>query len=110
MPNFFSDGTRVFATYITGPSHILLGLHFSDTLVDTPTIVRKSAIGCCRHGESLDETRLVFAVQRGVSEVSPTLGVAEIVYVEDDTPNYSLYMRAATELAKRHLSPADPLA
>ena len=110
MPIFTSDGTRVFAAYITGPSHILLGLQFSDSRADSPVIVRKPAIGGCSHDQPLDEGRVVDAVLRGVAEVSPDLGVSEIVYVEDDSPNYGLYSHAAAELAQRHLTPAKPTA
>lgn len=103
MPIFTSDGTRVFAAYIAGPSHILLGLQFSGSRTDSAVIVRKPAIGGCRR-DPLDEDRVVGAVLRGVAEVSPDLGVSEIVYVEDDSPNYGLYTRAASELARRYLA------
>lgn len=107
MPIFTTDGTRVFAAYITGQSHILLGLQFSESTAVSPVIVRKPAIGGCRH-EPLDEGRVVDAVLRGVADVGPDLGVSEIVYVEDDTPNYGLYVRAAADLAQRHVTSFTP--
>lgn len=68
MPIFASDGTRVFAAYITGPSHILLGLQFSGSGIDSPVIVRKPAIGRTCHNEALNESRIVEAVLRGVAD------------------------------------------
>lgn len=104
---FSTDGIRVYATYFTSSSHILLGLQFSSSPVGRPAIVKRPAIGRSTCGP-LNESRIVEAVLSGVANVSSELGVSEIVYVADDSPNYGLYERAATELAKRHLIPTTP--
>ncbi len=78
MPIFTSDGTRVYAAYITGPSHILLGLQFSDSRVDSPVIVREPAIGRTCHDATLEEARLVEAVLQHVAKVRRDLCVSKL--------------------------------
>lgn len=107
MPIFTTDGTRVYAAYITGPKHVLLGLQFTNLPVQRPTVVCRPPIGRSAHPGPLNEAKVVEAVVDGVKGVAPNVEISEIVYVADDTPDYGLYERAASELAKRHLSLGD---
>lgn len=104
MPIFTTDGTRVYAVYFTGSKHVLLGLQFSDSLVQRPAINRRPPMGRCFHPGPLNEERIIEAVADGVRSVCPALGISEIIYVADDAPDYGLYERAARELARRHLA------
>ena len=102
MPTFTTEGNRLFVSYITGPSHVRLGLAFSEMAIPLPTIVCQPPIGTCNHGET-EEALLVEAVAAGVAHVNPSLHVAEIVYVANDSPHYSLYRHCARLLAERFL-------
>ncbi|MBL9090246.1 MAG: hypothetical protein JNL96_03425 [Planctomycetaceae bacterium] len=101
MPTYTTDGDREFVSVITGPSHVRLGLKFTVGRVESPVLVKQSPIGDCHCGQ-LDEAKIVAAVVSAVAEVNQRLGVAEIVYVADDSPRYSLYARCAKLLALRH--------
>lgn len=103
MPTFTEDGERTFVSYITGPSHVRLGLRFGDAPVATPALVRQPPMGSCSHGE-IDELSLIEAVRAGVVAVSPELHVVEIFYVADDSPRYSLFSQCAKLLAERFKS------
>lgn len=100
MPSFTEDGQRTFVSYVTGPSHVRLGLRFVDAPVDKPALVRQPPVGSCSHGE-IDESSLIEAVLGGVAAVSPDLHVAEIVYIANDSPRYPLYSHCAKLLAER---------
>jgi hypothetical protein len=102
MPTYMKDGERHFVSLITGPSHVLLGVEFSTVPVETPRVVRKPAVGEGVHSK-IDETALVSAVQSGIAEVSDNLHVAEIVYVDNDSPHYSLFSQCAKLLAERQI-------
>ena len=106
MPIFTTDGTRVYAAYL-GEKHILLGLQFSATPVLRPAVLCMPPMGNSGHPGPLNQERIVEAVIEGVNSAAMALGVSEIVYVADDTPDYGLYERAARELAKRHLALGD---
>lgn len=99
MPTFIRKDGRYFACYITGPSHILLGLAFGSS----PTIPRlrqEPAQGSCKHG-MLDEARISGAVLEGVSEANVKIYPVEIIYVANDSPRYDLYKYCAYLIAKR---------
>jgi hypothetical protein len=100
MPTFTTDGQRRFVSIITGPAHVRLGVRFAATPVSSPSIVRTPPLGGCDHGQ-LDEAALAAAVVSGIAEVSGSLFAAEIIYIADDSPQYSLYSRAAKLLAER---------
>jgi hypothetical protein len=104
MPSFSEHEGRYFVQYVTGPSHLSLGLCFSEA-PNIPIIVRKSSIGECLH--KTDENKIVEAVLAGVKEANQklkkTLYVSEIIYVENDTPRYELYKYCTYLLAKRFI-------
>lgn len=102
MPTYMKDGERHFVSLITGPSHVRLGVEFSTVPVETPRVVCESAIGERVHGK-IDETALVSAVRSGIAEVSANLHPAEIVYVDNDSPRYSLFSQCAKLLAERQI-------
>jgi hypothetical protein len=105
MPTFTTKGDQHFVSYITGPSHILLGLRFSDVPILRPEIIQQPAVGSCNHGE-IDEPSLIEAVIAGTADVSLSLAVAQVIYVADDSPQYSLYRHCAKLLAERFLQGA----
>lgn len=92
------DG-RHFIAYITGPSHVLLGIAFGSAPV-VPSLHRESRQGGCDHGP-LDEAQISRAVLEGAAKANVQLHPAEIVYVENDSPRYDLYKHCAYLLAKR---------
>lgn len=103
MPSFILKDGRHFVAYITGPSHVMLGVKFVGREV-TPTLVRQPPMGTLSH-VPLDESQIRAAVQEELAafraESGLNLHAAEIVYVEDDSPRYSLF-RIATQLLARH--------
>jgi hypothetical protein len=103
MPTFTTIGPRHFVSLVTGPSHVRLGVRFSTSPVASPSVVREAPISGCGHGE-LDEVVIVNAVLAGIAEVSSSLFAAEVIYVADDSPQYSLYTRCAKLLADRFIN------
>lgn len=103
MPSFNEKEGKYFVSYVTGLSHIKLGLCFSLNN-STPTLVNSNVIGSCSH-EALDENKILNAVMEGIGEANQkfkkSLHVSEIIYVENDTPRYELYRYCAYLLAKR---------
>lgn len=106
MPDFFQQGDVRFVSYITGPSHNLLGLEFGSQLVGQPLMEARPAVGACDHGR-IDEAELLKAVLMGVAESSSpgsqSLTVRRIVYVVDDSPRYDIYRHCAKLLSRRVL-------
>jgi hypothetical protein len=105
MPGYIFKEGRHFVSYITGPSHILLGIKFTEELVHTK-VVKEPAQGTCFHG-SLDESQILAAVQQALAAYrakGASAFAAEIVYVENDSPRYDLYRIAAHLLADRYLN------
>jgi hypothetical protein len=99
MPGFMRKEDTFYVSYITGPSHVLLGLEFGEVAV-SPNVHCEAAQGSCRHG-ALDELRIVDAVLEGVAEAGVHLRPTKVVYVENDSPRYDLYKYCAYLLAKR---------
>ena len=62
MPGFIVKEGRHFVSYITGPSHILLGIKFTKEPVHVQ-VVKEPAQGMCFHG-SLDESQILAACKR----------------------------------------------
>lgn len=104
MPSFITKGGRHFVSYITGPSHVLLGIKFFADPVE-PTLVKQPKQGSGSQVQ-LDEVEIrssvleVLAVYRAKNGAS--LYAAEIVYMEDDTPNYALFGYVAGLLVERY--------
>ena len=103
MPQFTKRGHRYFVSYITGPSHVLLGLAFGQADGE-PLLVQKPPVGGCHH-VPLDEGRIREAVRDGLADARDRAGIAlhatEIVYVADDSPRYDTYRHCAYLLAER---------
>jgi hypothetical protein len=105
MPQFIFKEGRHFVSYITGPSHVLLGINFARNSV-APVLIKLPAQGTCSHG-TLDEEKILEAVQEvlGVHRAEGEyIFAAEIAYVENDSPRYDLYRIAAHALTKRYLT------
>jgi hypothetical protein len=105
MPVFIVKEGRHFVSYITGPSHILLGLRFANEPVE-PKLVKQPPQGSCLHG-SLDDSQIFEAVQEVLTAhraEGASVFAAEIVYVENDSPRYDLYRLAAHLLTKQFLT------
>jgi hypothetical protein len=103
MPQYSQKDGRFCISYVTGPSHVWLGLSFS-AVARPISVVRYPAVGQCTHGV-LDESRLIDVVIEGVSdagkETGSRLAIAELAYVSDDTPSYDLYRHCGYLIAKR---------
>lgn len=99
MPSFTRKNGRYFVSYITGPSHVLLGLAFDSTAA-SPTVHREPRRGESDQG-TLDESKIREAVVAGAAEAGVQLHPVEITYVENDSPRYDLYQYCAYLLAKR---------
>jgi len=93
-------------SYVTGPSHVTLGLSFGESTT-IPQLIELSAIGECLHG-TLDEERIQLAVNEDVAKATDESGSAlhltEVVYVENDSPNYDLFRYCAYLISKRLLN------
>ena len=102
MPQFFIKEGRHFILYITGPSHVLLGVKFASRPMEL-TITRTSAQEICSHGH-LDEAKIRQAVTDGLeafrAEFGGELYAEEIIYVENDSPRYDMFKYTAYLLAK----------
>jgi hypothetical protein len=105
MPGFtkMKDG-RFFISYVTGPSHVLLGLSFGPALVEPVMICQSNSR--CGHG-LLDERRIREAVIAGVAAATSKLHPTEIVYVDDDSPRCEIFKHCAFLLAQRVESGAE---
>jgi len=105
MPGFFLKEGRHYVSYITGPSHVLLGIKSTSAPTD-PSIIKTASTSGCFH-EHLDEARIKADVTDGLStfreEFGSHLHAEEIVYVENDSPRYEFFRVVAYLLAK-HLS------
>src|ERR1035438_3080227 len=99
MPGFTQKDGRFFVSYITGPSHVLLGLSFGQSSIE-PVMIRQPKSHSCDHGP-LDERRIREAVIAGVAAADSNLYPTEIIYVEDDSPRYEMYQHCAFLLAQR---------
>ena len=105
MPSFTTDGLRYFVSYITGPSHIRLGVEWAAGPEASVALGRLPPVGGCEHGE-LSEARVAEAVAAGIAEANRRLGVAyrpaRILYVANDSPRYDLFRHCASLLVQRH--------
>jgi hypothetical protein len=103
MPHFTKQGHRYFVTYITGPSHVRLGLAFGASDGE-PAMIQRPPVAACDHGR-LDEESIRAAVRDGLADARDRAGVTvratEIVYVADDSPRYDIYRHCAFLLAER---------
>ena len=99
MPGFSRDNDTYFVSYVTGPSHVRLGLAFAAT--PAPLVIhRESRKNSCNHGP-LDESRIREAVVAGVAHAAKQLYPVKIIYLEGDSPRYELFEHCARLLARR---------
>ena len=93
-------------SYVTGPSHVTLGLSF-DGRSARPRLVKAPAVGECSHG-ALDEAQILAAVNEGIAKATEnsasTLYLSEVVYVENDSPKYDLFRYCAYLISRRLLN------
>ena len=89
-------------TYITGPTHNLLGLAFRKRGGSGLEIEARPAVGGCEHAP-IQEDLLAQAVNDGLQDAASEIGVVlqarKIVYVMDDTPAYRIYRHCAKLIA-----------
>ena len=97
FPVTFQDGLYRSAI-ITGPTHAWLGVRLQEIACDHPVFTPRPAVNEGSE-RKLDEGRILQAVQLGVSNANSRYRshwhLAEIAYVLDDSPRYSLYERLA---------------
>ena len=102
MPQFSTDGDLEFVSYVTGPTHVRLGLKLAKS-PRTAVLTRRPAIGGCAHG-ALDPALVQEATLLGVADASAELFVERIDYVADDSPDDRLYRVCARLLAEKFLA------
>lgn len=106
MPHFTREDSRYFVSYITGPSHVRLGLSLAASAT-APVMVRVANPTAHSHG-NLDEEKIrqavINAVARVTRHMNQSLNLAEIVYREGDSPRYDLYEYCAVVLLERILN------
>jgi hypothetical protein len=103
MPTFGRIDDLLVASYISGPSHIWLGIAFSASPIASPKIVVRPAIGdCC--DSSLDSERIQDAVTKGIQDAGIVLSIERIEYVANDSPRYDIYRHCARRMAEREIA------
>jgi hypothetical protein len=108
MPSYVFKNGRHYVSYITGPTHILLGLRFC-TAAGTVNMVKVPPVGTAPY-VPVDEASVRSAVEEALSEFrisGANVFVSEVVYVEDDTPRYNHFKIAAALLAHHFASGGD---
>ena len=104
MAAYTTDGRFYYISYVTGPSHVRLGLEFATAPVRDVVIEKRPAVGECEHGQ-IEETKLREAVLDGVAsanaELSTDYVVSHIAYIENDSPSYALYTHCTVLLVRR---------
>lgn len=98
MPSFGRDGDLFTISYITGPRHVWLGVHFADERVVEPAVIKRPSVGSCDHG-TLDPARIVESVIAGAEGTGKF--PKRIEFVENDSPDYGLYEHCGRLLAQR---------
>lgn len=89
---------------ITGPQHNFLGLVLTDEVVPVPTVERLQMEEPGTPPRTLEESQLLAAVQRGITEANQQRGthfqVATVQYVVTDTPKIAVYTLLARTIAE----------
>lgn len=103
MPSYTKSEDSYRVSYITGPQHVLLGLRFDETVCNKVELVSLGISGACNHGE-LDTRKIRTRVMEGISKANTEFKtnyiLGRIEYVENDSPNYSLYGHCAYLIVK----------
>ena len=103
MPQYTKSNESYRVSYITGPSHVLLGLTLSQAKPAAINIRNLGSAGKCHHGQ-LNLESIKESVIEGVTKANQLCGtkyyVGQIEYIENDTPNYALYTHCAYLIIK----------
>lgn len=103
MPHFSKQGNHFFVSYITGPSHVRLGLLFGENGKELK-LTKQPPISECNHGE-LNEDKIKEAVFAGIALANEKFNAnfqpLEIIYVENDSPRYDLFAICAKRICER---------
>ena len=103
MPQYTRSGDYYRVSFVTGPSHVLLGLLLGVGNKANIDMVSLGVAGKCNHG-SHDLENMKQSVIEGVSKANNEFGtnftIKEIQYVKNDTPNYTLYVHCAYLIIK----------
>lgn len=104
MPQFGHQDGFDTVSIITGPSHVLFGIRFSEEPSASMELIKRPRVGGCGHGP-LDEKRIRESILAGVAAANVKTGrklvVAEAFYIENDSPRYDLYEQCAFLLASK---------
>ena len=107
MPQFGHQHGFDTVSIITGPSHVLLGIRFSEEPAVTMDVIRRPHVGGCGHGP-LDEERIRESILAGVATANAKTGakltVGQAFYVENDSPRYDLFQQCAFLLASKRVT------
>jgi hypothetical protein len=89
---FYRKNELLCCSHIPGPSHNWLGLRLENDPVADVVVTRLTNRP---HSTDLDEDKIVSAVKRGTESENAKSGsnwkIAEIAYVTEDSPRYSVY-------------------
>ncbi len=109
MPRFGHQNGFDTVTMITGPSHVFLGIRFSDDPLASMQLIKRPRVGWCAH-EPLDEKRIAESILAGVAAANAKFGtklsVAQAFYVENDSSQYDLFAKCAFLLASKRSKPS----
>lgn len=100
-PRFGRDGDLYTISYITGPSHVWLGVHFVDEPDAEPKIVQRPPVDSSENG-ILDPARILESVIAGA--VGTGKFPKRIEFVANDSPAYDLYEHCSQLLAQHAAS------
>jgi len=110
MPHFRYQHGFDTVSIITGPSHMLLGIRFSEEPAVTMELIRRPHVGGCGHG-ILDENRIRESILAGIAAANAKTGakltVGQAFNIENDTPRYDLFEHCAFLLASKGSKPAE---
>lgn len=103
MPQYLKSKNTFIISYITGPEHIALGLDICHGEIKDFVINKKPASGACKHPR-LDELKIKESVKRGLAkaneEFATDYAISAVDYIENDSPNYTLYEHCAYLIVK----------
>lgn len=92
---------------ITGPSHVFLGIRFSEDPLKPMELIKRPPVGGWVH-EPLDEKRIAESILAGVTAANAKMGtklsVAQAFYVENDSPRYDQFEQCPFLLASNALN------
>ena len=94
MPQFSEFDGIPQVSYITGPRHLLLAIDFVSEPVELIKVIKRPAVGVCKHG-FINESELKETVVQVTTELNQQskkyICPARIAYVESDSAIIELY-------------------